>query len=324
MVPDTRTRRPRAEASAPGRLEREAPLGDELAAELDTLIVFAVVAREGSFTRAAAALGITQPSISERMRRLEARLGEPAFERHGRGVRLTASGQAVRPLADRALAIAQETGQLFAGLSRFDRGVVRCAASTTIAGYVLPPAIARLRRERPAVEVDVRVGNTTEVAAAVERGKVPWALVEGPVDEARFAVRRFRDDELTLIVPPSHPWARRRRPVAPSALTDEPFIAREIGSGTGAVIDRALTRAGVRLRPVVRLADSRGVAEAVAEGAGIGIVSALVAAPLVSAGRVARIAIEGVSLRRPFSVVQLPGRSVGRLDAELLRLVGAV
>lgn len=322
MAPTSRRRRTRDDAAA-GRLDRDAPLGDELAAEIDTLIVFAVVARLGSFTAAAAALGITQPSISDRMRRLEQRLGEPAFERHGRGVRLTASGEAIRPLAERALAIAQETGQLFAGLSRFDRGVVRGAASTTIAGYVLPDAIARLIRARPAVEVDIRVGNTADVASAVERGDVAWALVEGPVDEARFAVRRFRDDELVLIVPPRHAWARRKRAVPAAALADEAFIAREIGSGTGAVVDRALSRAGVRLRPSVRLADSHGVAETVASGGGIGIVSALVAAPLVAARRVVRVAIDGVSLVRPFSLVQLPGRSVGTLDAELLRLVGA-
>jgi DNA-binding transcriptional LysR family regulator len=110
--------------------------------------------------------------------------------------------------------------------------------------------------------------------------------------------------------------------VPAAALADEAFIAREIGSGTGAVVDRALWRAGMRLRPSVRVADSHGVAETVAAGGGIGIVSALVAEPLVAARRVVRVAIEGVSLVRPFSVVQLPGRSVGTLDAELLRLVG--
>src|SRR5581483_1059203 len=106
--------------------------GDE--AELDALRVFAVCAREGSFTRAAARLGVSQPSISDRMRRLEQRLGTPAFLRVGRGVRLTATGEALRDLADRALELASETGEFLAGLAGLERGLVRGAASTTIAG----------------------------------------------------------------------------------------------------------------------------------------------------------------------------------------------
>ena len=289
--------------------------------DLDTLQVFAIVAREGSFTKAAAALGVSQPSISERMHRLEEHLGTPAFVRRGRGVGLTAEGLAMRTLADRALSLARETEEFVAGLSDLERGLIRGAASTTIAGYVLPSAIARLRAQRPGVDVEIAVGNTGEMADAVERGDIGWALVEGPVAESRLAIRRFRDDELILIVAASHPWARRRRPIAPSALSDEAFIAREPGSGTGAVVERALVGVGIQLTPRVRIADSRGIAEAVASGAGVGIVSELVAAPLLQSGRLARVAIAGLSLVRPLSLVHLPGRTLGRLDRELLSLV---
>jgi DNA-binding transcriptional LysR family regulator len=289
--------------------------------DLDLLRAFAVVAREGSFTKAATILGVSQPSISERMHRLEEQLGTPAFVRRGRGVSLTAEGVALRTLADRALALSRETEDLVADLVGLERGLVRGAASTTIAGYVLPSAIARLRAKRPGVEVDLAVGNTAEMADAVERGDIGWALIEGPVAESRLAIRRVRDDELILIVAASHPWARRRRPIAPSALADEAFIAREPGSGTGAVIERALIGVGVQLVPRVRIADSRGIAEAVASGAGVGIVSELVAASLLQSGQLARVAIANLSLVRPLSLVHLPGRTLGRLDRELLALI---
>ncbi len=293
-------------------------------ADLDALLVFAVVAREGSFTRAAEILGLTQPSISDRMRRLEARLPSPAFERLGRGVRLTPTGEALRPVAERALNVARESGEILEGLSGFTYGRITTAASTTIAAHVLPDALARFARARPKVEVEIRVANTADVANAVERGDVSWGLVEGPVEEARLVARPFRDNALILIVPAAHRWARRRRPVAPADLAREAFVAREIGSGTGAVVERALAKAGVRLRPGLRLGDSRGIVEAIAAGAGVGIVSQLVAASLLEAGRVVRVPLAGVSLYRALSLIQLPGRSVGRLDAELLRLVGAL
>src|SRR5512147_173248 len=123
-------------------MTHRASLPDAPAADIDLLVVFAVVARERSFTRAAAALGIAQPSVSGRIRRLEQRLGEPVFERLGRGVRLTRTGEALRPVADRALAVARDTDELLGGLAGLSRGLVRCAASTTIAAYVLPAAIA--------------------------------------------------------------------------------------------------------------------------------------------------------------------------------------
>ena len=134
--------------------------------------------------------------------------------------------------------------------------------------------------------------------------------------------RRFRDDELILIVSASHPWARRRRPIAPSALSDEAFIAREPGSGTGAVVDRALAGVGIQLVPRVRdrrLArrSPRRSRRARASGS----CRSFVAASLVQSGQVARVAIAGLSLVRPLSMVHLPGRTLGRLDRELLSLI---
>jgi DNA-binding transcriptional LysR family regulator len=290
--------------------------------ELDPVVVFAVVARERSFTRAADVLGISQPSISGRIRRLETLLGEPLFERLGRGVRLTPTGESLREVAERALAVAQDAGELVAGLSGQSRGLVRCAASTTIAGYVLPRGLARLRVARPQVDVEIRVGNTAEVAGAIERGDVPWGLVEGPVDPTRFETRRFMDDELILVVPAGHPWSRRRR-IAPQALLAEPFIDREPGSGTGAIAERALAAQGIRIRPYLRIAHSRGLVAAVAAGAGVAIVSALVAAPFVQSKEVVPVVLSGIDLRRPFLFVQLPGRSLTRLDLVMLDAVGA-
>ncbi len=289
-------------------------------ADLDLLVVFAIVARERSFTRAANVLGISQPSISARMRRLGRRLGEPVFERLGRGVRLTATGEALQPSADRALALAQEADQLWTGLGTQQRGFVRVAASTTVAGYVLPAAIARFRRAHPDVDLDVRVANTAEVARWVAAGELPWGLVEGPVDTVNLVVRTFLEDDMILIVPPRHPWARRRS-VAPQELDGAAFLGREPGSGTAEIYEAALAAHGVRLRPRARIAHSRGIVAAVAAGAGVAIVSSLVARSFLDGRRVARVAIDGVQVRRAFTTIHRPGRTPAALDRALLRAV---
>lgn len=290
------------------------------AAALDLLVVLAVIARERSFTRAAAVLGISQPSISARVRRLEERLGEPVFERLGRGVRLTPTGEVLRAAADRALALAQEADQLWSGLGSEHRGFVRGAASTTVAGYVLPAAIARFRRAHPAVDVEIRVGNTAHVERQVLSGELAWGLVEGPVDAVSLVARTVLEDEIVLIVPPRHPWARRRA-VSPPELEGAEFLAREAGSGTGAISEAALAAAGVRLRPRVRIGDSGALVAAVAAGAGVAIVSALVAAPALHARRVVRVQITGVAMRRPFSLIHRPGRTLPAPDRALLGAV---
>lgn len=291
-------------------------------ANLDLLMVLAVIARERSFTRAAAVLGVSQPSISARVRRLEARVGEPVFERMGRGVRLTATGEALRPAADQALALAQSADQLWSGLHTESRGFVRLAASTTIAGYVLPAAIARFRREHAAVEVEVQVGNTEHVSNDVESGELAWGLVEGPVDTTRLASRTFMDDEMILVVPARHPWTKRRQ-ITPHELEDAEFIARESGSGTGAIYEAALAAAGVRLHPRIRMGHSGAIVAAVAAGAGVAIASALVARPFLESRRVARVAIAGVRIRRSFSVIHLPGRNLAGLNRKMLRAITA-
>jgi DNA-binding transcriptional LysR family regulator len=237
-------------------------------------------------------------------------------------VRLTPTGEALRPVADRALAVSQESGDVIAGIAGLSRGRIRCAASTTIAGYVLPTVIAQFATDRPGVEIDVRVGNTSAVAAAVERGDAAWGLVEGPVDPSRFDVTRFLDDELILIVPSTHPWAGQRR-VAPTALADAVFVGREPGSGTSAIYEAALAARGVRIRPRIRLAHSRGIVAAVADGAGVAIVSALVAAPLLASRRLARVEITGVDLTRPLNQIMRPNRTVSRLDALFLDILRA-
>ncbi|MHB1861668.1 MAG: LysR family transcriptional regulator [Gemmatimonadaceae bacterium] len=289
-------------------------------ANLDLLVVLAVIARERSFTRAAAVLGISQPSISARVRRLEQRVGEPVFERLGRGVRLTPTGETLRAAADRALALAQDADQLWHGLGAQSRGYVRLAASTTIAGYVLPAALAAFRRTHPDIEIEVRVGNTAQVAALIGDGELSWGLVEGPVDATHLVSRTFLEDELILIVPPRHPWTRRRA-IRARDLEGTPFIARESGSGTAAIHEAVLAGHGVRLRPVLRIADSRGIVAAVAAGAGVAIVSSLVARPFVASRQVVRVAIQGVTMTRALSAIHRPGRSLVHLDRALLQAI---
>src|SRR5580693_8259224 len=142
-------------------------LADLTTLPLEVLVTLDAVFARGSFSGAAQSLGITQPSVSSQIGRAESAAREPLFERLGRGVRPTPAGEAVREVARQAARLRSAFATALAESRGLVRGRVVLAASTTIAGYVIPDALARFTKEHPGIEVAVTVGNTAQVALAV-------------------------------------------------------------------------------------------------------------------------------------------------------------
>lgn len=180
--------------------------------DVDQLIAFQRVVREGSFTRAALALGLGQPAVSARIQALEVAVGGPLFTR-GRRVALTALGESFLPFARRATEILDEgvasTRLAHAG----QRGRVTLAALGSLAGGLVGPAMAAMIRDRPDVDWLVRSGNHELVLALlwdsiVELGVIAWPSPEAAAAELiRVVVWR---EPVVLVAAPSHPLARRR------------------------------------------------------------------------------------------------------------------
>lgn len=270
------------------------------------LLTFSRVADEGSLSRAATALNLTQPAVSNQMGRLAAMVGEPLFTRHRLGVRLTSAGFGLLPHA-RAVVRALEGAQVFTDdLRGLEVGTARIAASTTIASYLLPAVLARYRREHPGLEVEQFVGNTGDVVEHLVAGGADAALVEGPVEPLPPGIERevFRRDEIVLVTLPDHPLALAGGRRDPAELEGLEVVRREEGSGTRAVAERAL--GGVRLRAVLDLVGSEAVKEAVAEGLGVALLSRLVVEREARAGFLAATGVNEPLLSRPLSLLRPP------------------
>ncbi len=268
------------------------------------LLTFSRVADEGSLSRAATALNLTQPAVSNQMARLASAVGEPLFTRHRLGVTLTPAGLGLLPHA-RAVARALEgAGSFAAGLRGLEVGTARVAASTTIASYLLPAVLARHRRAHPGLEVEQFVGNSGEVVERLAAGGADAALVEGPVDLLPPGVERkvFRRDEIVLVTLPNHPLALSNGRRDPAELEGLEVVRREEGSGTRAVTEQAL--GGVRLRAVLDLVGSEAVKEAVAEGLGAAFLSRLVVEREVRAGFLAATGVNEPRLSRHLSLLR--------------------
>lgn len=288
---------------------------------LDQLRVFVAVARQGHVTRAAQSLNLTQSAVSAAIAALESRHGTQLFHRIGRGIQLTAEGEAFLPEAEAVLNRAAAAERSLTELSGLKRGALRLFASQTIAAYWLPPLLHRFHLRYPGLALDLRQGNTAEVAQAVAACDADMGFVEGVVDNPLLVAEPVASDDLVLVVGAHHPWAGQGRPGLVT-LADFDWVLREPGSGTRQAMEAALAGLGLAtglLRVGLELPSNEAVCSAVAVGAGATVISRLAAAPRVALGE---LAILGSALAtRDFCVLRPGDRRRGRAEQALLSLI---
>ena len=287
--------------------------------DVTSLRLLVLVGESGSLGRAAAALRIAQPSASKRLATLERGLGLALVDRSRRGSVLTPAGVVVAGWARRVL---DELDALVAGTEalRAERDAeLRVAASMTVAEYLAPAWIGELRRRRPQLYVALQVTNSERVAELVRAGDVDLGFVESPRTPAGLSVRRVATDQLVVVVTPGHPWTRRRRPLTAAELAATPLVMREHGSGTRETVEHAFAGVGVRpVTPVVELGSTTAVRGAVLAGAGPAVISELAVVTELADGRLVRVDVPELALRRALHAVWPGGRRLAGPAAELL------
>ena len=175
--------------------------------EFGQLEAFERAARDGSFTRAAEALGLTQPAVSMRVTALEAALGAPLFERQGRRLALTPLGEHLLPYARRVLNAIDETQQAAQGFQRGQRGQVKIAAPTPFVLSLLVPTLAHFRDQHPAVDILIRERNKTTIYNMLHDRAVTLGLVNAPVSAKDVTVLARFQDPIRAVVGAEHPLA---------------------------------------------------------------------------------------------------------------------
>ncbi|ADD44789.1 LysR family transcriptional regulator [Stackebrandtia nassauensis] len=292
--------------------------------DLPSLELLVSVARLGSIGAAAAEHGISQPSASNRIRTMERLVGVTLLERSPRGSQLTESGQLLVEWAGAVVDAARVLDGGIDALRRRRESRLRVSASLTIAEYLLPGWLARLRTERPETSVALTVANSTEVARALIEGEADLGFVEGPYVQNGLQSVTVADDELVLVVAPGHRWARRGAPVAAPELRDTPLICREQGSGTRAAVAEALREYGTQVAPLLELASTTAVKASVAAGAGAAVTSSLSVVEELTSGRLVSVPVSGADFHRRLRAVWPRGRRPSGPAADLLRVAQAV
>lgn len=234
------------------------------------LRAFHAVASEGSFTRAARALNVTQPTLSAQVKALEERYGVRLFDRRGRRTVLTDLGEALLAVTRRLHSAEEEAEQILAAASGLKTGTLRVGAD---APYSIVPSLGAFSRRHPGIRLQLSIGNSNRVLTDLLEHRCDVALLADVAYDPRLHAVPILEDRLLAFVARQHAWAIRGT-VGLSELVGERILLREPGSSTRRLFETALGRRGIALRDVLEIGSREAVREAVAAGLGAGIVAA--------------------------------------------------
>jgi DNA-binding transcriptional LysR family regulator len=274
---------------------------------LQQLEAFARLVEERSFSEAARRMLLTQPSLSKHIRNLEDLTDCILINRNRAGIGLTPEGSILYGYARRILRLRDEAREKMELARESVSGLVFAAASTIPATYLLPPVLTVLHRTHPDIRVHVTTGDTDSVIHMVLAGQAELGFIGSPVQDRRLLSEPVWDDELVCVVHAGHLWADPGE-IDVSELLQEPFVIREKGSGTRAVLERhlhAVHAPGLEhFRVVSEMGSSEAVKEAVIAGLGVSILSIHAVRREIELGILFRVRIRGMEIKRPFHLIR--------------------
>ncbi len=269
---------------------------------VDSLKVFCDLVDTASFSKAAAAHGITQSAVSQQIRALETRFRCRLLERSRSGVAATPEGHAFYATCREMLASWAAFESKLGELKHEVAGELRIASVFSIGLHELPARLAAFRARFPHVEVHVDYRRSVQVYELVASGEVHIGLVAFPAKRPGLMFEVFDEDRMVVICHPRHALAGKKR-IALSAIAGEPFIGFEPDTPTRRTTDRYLRRAGVKVAPVNDFDNIETVKRAVEIGSGVSIVPARTVATEVASGQLALLEVESPRMTRPLAIL---------------------
>jgi DNA-binding transcriptional LysR family regulator len=292
--------------------------------DLWQLRIFRNVIEHKSFSKAAEAVHLTQPTISSHIKDLENHFGCRLIDRMGKKALPTKAGELLDEYAGRLLALQEETEMALAEFHGKISGRLIVGGSTIPGGYILPGLIGQFIRQYPEVKISLNVGDTVKTINDILSGAVELGIVGARTGDKRIAQEKTITDDLRLIIPATHKWAKRNS-VGMNDLLTEPFIIREKGSGTLASLDNSLKEKGKHiseLNVVAELGSTEAVVQGIKGLIGVSILSPIAVSDELNAGTLKALTVKGIDLKRSFFLTWHKDRSLsplGRAFMEFLR-----
>ncbi len=265
------------------------------------------VARLGSVSKAAEALGLTQPTVSLHLKALNTTLGVPVVERQGRGIRLTESGHLLEHHARRALAELERAQQALESQRDLSKGSLRVGAGISVGTYLFPEIVKDFSEQHPSIELRVEVGADNDVADLLKRGELHLGVLSGVGNHPDLEARDITAHPLVAVVGPGYAGASKGK-MSKEQLRDATLLARRNGSETQRLADIYL--AGMRVKPAGRWGfdTPEAINGAAKAGLGVALVSELTVRRELRDGELVKVNFAGA--KAPPSVPVQVVRSV--------------
>ncbi|HSZ69699.1 MAG TPA: LysR substrate-binding domain-containing protein [Solirubrobacteraceae bacterium] len=249
---------------------------------------FLAIVEDRGVTRAATRLHVAQPSLSQALRALERELGAELFHRVGRGLRLTAAGEAFVGPARQTLRMMDSARAAVGEVTELAAGTLQIAALATLAVDPLSALIGRFRREHPGVLVRVREPESAAALSTLVRaGECELGLTHLPLPQAELRTVELGEQELLFVLAPG---GESGRALAPSALREVPLVVSPAGTSTRMLLEQALDAVGVTPRIAVETDAREAIVPLVLAGAGAALLPAPLAAEAARRGAIVRAA----------------------------------
>jgi LysR family transcriptional regulator, low CO2-responsive transcriptional regulator len=277
-------------------------------ATLHQLQILEAIAKHGSFTRAAEELELTQPTVSQQIKRLTQTIGLPLFEQLGKQIYLTAAGQQV--LGASAI-ISEKFAELEIAIDELKglkQGRINLVASTT-AKYFVPRLLGTFRRKHPEIELALHITNQEGVLARLARNQDDLYFTGRPPSDLEIELRPILENPLVVVAPSNHPLAGKIN-IALKELATEPFIFREAGSGTRLVVEHFLAENRVAVDVVIELSSNEAIKQAIAGGLGISVLSQHSLDLETQNGLLTILNVEGFPIQRHWYVIYPKGKQL--------------
>ncbi|MEO8333579.1 MAG: LysR family transcriptional regulator [bacterium] len=287
------------------------------------LEMFRAVAEEGSFTKAAVRLHVSQSAVSRQLQLLESELGGPLLHRSVKGVTLTAEGELLLRTANRIHRDIREAVWEISETQKLKRGQLRIAGGGTVCLYVLPQLLKRFRAQHKDVDLLVKTGSTTAVLQLLRNHQLDLALLTLPIVGADLEVRSAIREELVVVTAPKHPLTEQRV-IDAQRLSDHPLVLFEPGSNTRMLVDQFFAEQEMPMNIAMETESVEIIKAMVASGLGIALVPYVAIAADMRSKRFAWARVRGQRLYREQGWVYLKSDHVPRPIVEVLRVFEAM
>lgn len=286
--------------------------------------VFLEVARNLSFTKAAATLFISQPAITRHIKQLEDDYQVSLFERKGNGIALTPAGQLLVDALDKAKAIERQLVYEFnqQQKTRMAKGELKLGASTTVALYIVPPILSAFRKKFPQVKISLFNRNSESVLEALLKREIDIGIMEGKSGTAQVHSSHFLDDEVIPVCSSQSPLSLKKK-ITLEELLQIPVALRERGSGTLEALKSALLEHDIKLSQLtngIRLGGTEALKNFIIADDCLGFLPHRSVMKELKDGSLIRVNVEDLSVTRQFYFIQRHGEEAMNFSSDFIQL----